>query len=154
MKPTTIKYIFFFFLATKTFHLFGQKNLDLNQLRHHWIKVENLNLNRNIKNEEDKEFKSSTVIHITDSIIKYGEMQGWCGNSGFVKTGKWSTNMHDTTLTFYFTELLDYSNSKGPNNLHETQIYKIIKLDSEELELRELFPEDKKTLLFKRKTNE
>ena len=141
-----MKYILTLFLVARAFLSFGQGNINYNEIIKWWIKVEDVDLCKNISKIDSRMMHGFYYLVFSDTNVSIITGEGFCGNSIYEHSGMWWTSKADSLLTVYLTKVMDHQN--GPSYFQKTLTFKIKKLEPDELILQELLPEVGKTLIF------
>lgn len=125
-----MKYLMTIFFFITTLFVFGQNDFDFGQLTNKWTEGKIDQNGKVVMAEINRGGHAQLVINADSTVIEGGRPN--CG-FGHQREGKWLLNKTDTTTTFTFSKRVGYMNSKETANISEIEIYKIVKLTSQEL---------------------
>ena len=113
----------------------GQTTIDYRQLNKSWTQGQ-INEEGNVIRAEVNRGGWYQLDIQSDSTIIFSDPFS-CG-FGKSRTGKWTINKIDSTITFHFRKRIGSMNSPGTYKINEVEIYKIEKMTADELILKKV----------------
>ena len=140
-----MKYLSVLFFFAKAVFAFGQSSIDYQLITNSWTEGKINSEGVVIQADINRGGWYRLNINSGGTVI-FGDPFS-CG-FGSERQGKWTLKETDSTLSFTFSKRVGYMNSPGATEIKETEIYKIIKLTTDELILMQLVNGNKQMLPF------
>ena len=126
-----MKYLLTLFLITTTVLAFGQSSIDYGQLIKSWTQGK-INQNGKVIQADIQRGGWYQLKINKDSTVAFSASDN-CGFGEGKREGTWKLNQNDTSITFLFSKHIGYMAYPGTTYIKESEIYKIKKLNAEEL---------------------